>query len=202
MNFQQQFNRYKIIQLYTHASDTSSRGEPVIYFADSALYLSELIPEDIPHTQLIVLSACETGNGKLYRGEGVFSFNRGFANMGIPASIANLWSVDNKSSYRINELFYKFLSQGLAKDIALQRAKLEFIKNSNAENKLPYYWAATVLTGKSDTIEYSGSIAWIPGALIMGLTAIGLFIWKKSKKKTNPSPDKAEMLSYSHSPSS
>jgi CHAT domain-containing protein len=43
--FQREFSNYKIIQLYTHASDSSSHGEPVIYFSDSALYLSDLIPE-------------------------------------------------------------------------------------------------------------------------------------------------------------
>src|SRR4030095_6730387 len=65
-NFVRQFPSYKIIQLYTHASDSSINGEPVIYFADSALYLSELIPEGKTAARLIVLSACETGNGKLY----------------------------------------------------------------------------------------------------------------------------------------
>ncbi len=96
------------------ASDSSSRGEPVIYFADSALYLSELVGENKAATQLIVLSACETATGKEYKGEGVFSFNRGFAALGIPAAISSLWSVDNKSTYRITELFYKWLSQGAA----------------------------------------------------------------------------------------
>ena len=82
-NFMKLFDGYRIIQLYTHSADSSSSGEPVIYFSDSALYLSELIPEKKPATRLIVLSACETGNGKLYQGEGIFSFNRGFAALGI-----------------------------------------------------------------------------------------------------------------------
>ena len=98
-NFMKLFDDYKIIQLYTHASDSSSSGEPVIYFYDSALYLSELIPEKRPATRLIVLSACETGKGKLYQGEGVFSFNRGFAALGIPGSVINLWAVENEATY-------------------------------------------------------------------------------------------------------
>src|SRR5262249_9264032 len=60
-NFLQQFKFYTINQLYTHSADSSERNEPVIYFNDSALYLSELIPEGKPVTELIVLSACETG---------------------------------------------------------------------------------------------------------------------------------------------
>jgi len=152
-NFMQQFQVNKIIQLYTHASDSSNHGEPVIYFADSTLYLSELITENKTAAQLIVLSACETGNGKFYKGEGVFSFNRGFAALGIPSSVINLWSVDNESTYKLTELFYKYVSAGIPLDISLQKAKLEFISSSTKGKKLPYYWAAAIIAGKTDAIE-------------------------------------------------
>jgi CHAT domain-containing protein len=170
-NFMEQFQGCKIIQLYTHASDSSSRGEPVIYFSDSALYLSELIPENKPATRLIVLSACETGNGKLYKGEGVYSFNRGFAAAGIPSSVINLWSVENKSSYRLTELFYKYVEKGLALDLALQKAKLEFLESASQENKLPYYWAAFIVTGKTDPIGFKENSPW-PNILIAGLSVL------------------------------
>ena len=132
-NFLQQFSNYSVIQLYTHASDSSDRKEPVIYFSDSSLYMSELIQESRPSTRLAVISACNTGSGKLYQGEGVFSFNRAFASIGIPASVINIWSVDSKSTYQLTELFYKYLSQGMTTDRALQSAKLEFIGNSGKE---------------------------------------------------------------------
>jgi CHAT domain-containing protein len=159
-NFLQAFAGYAIIQLYTHASDSSSRKEPVIYLADSALYLSELISGNKPVTRLIVLSACQTGNGLLYQGEGVFSFNRGFAALGIPSCIANLWSVDNISTYRITEYFYKYLAKGDPLDVALQKAKLEFLATASGENKLPFYWAPAVLVGKSDPIKYNKPGYW------------------------------------------
>jgi tetratricopeptide (TPR) repeat protein len=180
-NFQQSFSDYKIIQLYTHASDSSKQGEPVIFFADSVLYLSDLIPETLPRTQLIVLSACETGKGKVYQGEGVFSFNRGFASMGIPASITNLWSVDNKSTYQITELFYKFLAGGLPVDIALQKAKLEFIKHASKENKLPFYWAATILAGRSDKIALDKNFPWKDLLIITGLMGLAFLVYQKVK---------------------
>ena len=154
-NFLDRYFNYKIIQLYAHASDSSVKGEPVIWLADSVLYLSDLIGGNKPITRLIVLSACETGSGKLYQGEGVFSFNRGFAAIGIPAAITNLWSVDSKSTYELTELFYKYLSEGNPTDIALQKAKLEFIKNS--DQSLPFYWAAPILTGKAEVIELKKS---------------------------------------------
>ncbi|MCW3120325.1 MAG: hypothetical protein JWM28_4407, partial [Chitinophagaceae bacterium] len=159
-NFLQQFYKYRIIQLYTHASGNSSNNEPVIYFADSALYLSELIGESKPLTRLVVLSGCETGSGKEYKGEGVFSFNRGFAALGIPSSVTNLWAVDNEATYKITELFYKYVADGLSLDEALQKAKKEFIKTSSKEKQLPYYWAAAVLVGSTDSIPIMKSRNW------------------------------------------
>jgi CHAT domain-containing protein len=183
-NFMHQFYGYKMIQLYTHASDSNSNGEPVIYFADSTLSLSELIPENKTAARLIVLSACETGNGKLYKGEGVFSFNRGFAALGIPSSVINLWSVENESTYQITELFYKYVSKGLPLDVALQRAKLDFIDGSSKQKKLPYYWAAAILAGKTDAVELSSPFKWQGIALISGLLLIAVaFYLIKSKRR-------------------
>ncbi len=160
-NFLQHFPDYAIVQLYTHAAENSATNDPVIYFADGELYLSEVINSRKPITQLVVLSACETANGKLYEGEGIFSFNRGFAALGIPAAISNLWSVENESTYRITELFYKYLAQDFPTDIALQKAKLEFIKTSNTKSKqLPYFWAGTILTGKVTTIKTAKAQPW------------------------------------------
>jgi CHAT domain-containing protein len=122
------------------------------------------------------LSACETGSGKLYQGEGVFSFNRGFASLGIPSSIINLWSVDNQSTYRITELFYKYLSGGMPVDVALQKAKLEFIQSSSA-NRLPFYWAAAIVAGKTDKFELTKPFSWFWFGLIgVGLTGILVFM--------------------------
>jgi CHAT domain-containing protein len=186
-NFMQQFPAYKIIQLYTHASDSSGNGEPVIYFADSALYLSELIPENKTAAQLIVLSACETGNGKLYKGEGVFSFNRGFAALGIPSSVTNLWSVDDESTYRLTELFYKYVAKGMPLDLALQKAKLDFIASASKEKSLPYYWAATIIAGKTNTLDISGKFPWVVFFFITGILCLSFLvvrILQNNNKKT------------------
>jgi CHAT domain-containing protein len=120
----------------------------VIYFADSVLHLGDLIAKQSPLTRMMVLNACETALGKLHEGEGVFSFNRAFAEVGVPSATVNLWSVDDQSSYRLCELFYKFLAQGLPSDIALQKAKLQFMSAMGKEKSLPFYWAAPVLAGQ------------------------------------------------------
>jgi CHAT domain-containing protein len=174
-NFLTRYFSYKIIQLYTHATDSGSSGDPMIYFADSPLSLSDLFYENRPATDLIVLSACETANGKLYNGEGVFSFNRQFAALGIPSSVANLWKTDNQSCYRITELFYKYLAEGLPIDVALQSAKKEFIHSSGRENKLPYYWAAPILVGQSGAISLPKTFpwAWATALGLLALLAVG-----------------------------
>ncbi len=198
-NFETQFSKYRLIQLYTHASDSSKNNEPVIFFADSALFLSDLIPENKPATQLIVLSACETGKGQFYLGEGVFSFNRGFAALGIPSSITNLWSVDSKSTYNITELFYKYLTKGLPLDVALQKAKKEFIQTGSKEYSLPYFWAASVLVGKTDAIgdsnhEFSWKLIVLSAsACLLLLLAAKYFLrnlFTKSKIHFIPTQDK------------
>ena len=192
-NFVDHFHQYGIIQLYTHASDTSDKREPVIYFADSSLYLSDLISENKPDTRLIVLSACETAGGKLFQGEGVFNFNRAFAALGVPACITNLWAVDNESTYELTQSFYKYLAEGFPTDIALQKAKIDFLRNAKGEKKLPSYWAAPILVGKTDRfiIKKGLSRTALTFIIVIPLAAlITLILWNRKKKSITPSPDK------------
>lgn len=189
-NFVNNFHNYQIIQLYTHASDSGSTGEPVIYFADSALYLSDLIPATRPATKLIVLSACETGKGRWHKGEGIFSFNRSFAALGIPSSITNLWAVEDKSTYRLMELFYSYLADGMPADIALQKSKIKFLETApSKEKQLPFYWAASILAGKTDAIKFVKIVSWEPMLLIViiGLLFLVFCFCKKNQPryKTN-----------------
>jgi len=160
-NFMDEFYKYKVVQLYTHASDSGYGGEPVIYFSDSVLSLSDLLPDKKPVSNLIVLSACETGTGKLYNGEGVFSFNRSFAALGISSTVSNLWQVNDQATYQLTEFFYKYVAQGLPLDIALQKAKIDFIrKNRHTEYELPFYWASPILIGKTDAISVQKNFEW------------------------------------------
>ena len=183
-NFLRDYYNYTIVQLYTHATDSGSTGEPQIYFADATLSMSDLLYEYRPATRLIVLSACETAKGKLYNGEGVFSFNRQFAALGIPSCVSTLWKVSNQATYRLTELFYKYLAKGLPLDVALEKAKKEFRETAKvAEEKLPYYWAAPILVGKTDPIPLPARRNWglIAGAAF--LASILLSGWLIRKRK-------------------
>jgi len=183
-NFLREYYKYRIVQVYAHATDSGYAGEPVIYFSDSMLSLSDLFYENRPATSLIVLSACETAKGRLYNGEGVFSFNRQFAALGIPSSVSNLWMADNYASYQLMESFYKYLAKGLPLDVALQRAKKEFIKNTEfRDHKLPFFWAASILVGQTNSITLRES-SWPWLSLIVFLFLIAIWIERNVLNKT------------------
>ncbi len=176
--------RHSIIQLYSHATADSLGNEPTIYFHDEKLLLSELQYLDKLPTQLIGLSACNTGIGKSVKGEGIFSLARGFAAAGIPSSLTTLWEVDDQATYVLTESFYRFLSQGLPADVALQQAKLQFLLSYEKRHQLPYYWSGTVLFGSSPVLTPEVSNYWLY-ALIGGcLIFVLLFwVWKKQSSK-------------------
>lgn len=147
--FLRQLAKNDIVHLYSHAVADDAGSEPKLYFSDSTILVSELrVLGNLP-TQLIILSACNTGVGKNVPGEGVFSLARGFAAAGIPSSITSLWPIDNKATFQLSEMFYESLGQGNPTDLALQEAKLRFIKDNPGNYQLPYFWAAEVVIGKS-----------------------------------------------------
>ena len=171
---------YKIVHLYTHAQADSTDQEPMIYFEDSILKLSELNALERFKTQLLVLSACKTAVGKNAKGEGILSLSRGFAALGIPATLTTLWSVENQSTYTLNELFYRYLSKGYPKDISLQKAKIEFLQSQSGEKQLPTFWAAAVLVGDAEAVSLSNS--WVYLGIIILLGLLGLLWYIKNNR--------------------
>jgi len=96
---------------------------------------------------LVVLSACETGLGKVEQGEGIRSLGRSFMESGAQATIISLWNVNDKSTAFIMTDFYKHLKAGMKKDEALRLAKLNYLKNTSAQNSHPYFWSAFIPAG-------------------------------------------------------
>lgn len=180
-----QFMRYaphsRVIQLFTHAdADSTEAVEPRIYFHDAALRLSELTQADRFTAQLMVLSACKTGVGQNQRGEGVFSLARGFAALGIPSTITTLWSVEDQPTYELTKLFYNYLDQGLPKDEALQRAKLDWLNQGDAADALPSQWAGMILVGDTAPLVMEGLQFIVLGLGLLGLGVLGgVWWWRK-----------------------
>ena len=187
LSFLTQAPQARIVQLFTHADafspdQGSAPLEPTLFFADSALRLSELQSHSGFATQLLVLMACETGIGVHQKGEGVFSLARGFAALGVPSIVTTLWSVEDQSTYRLAELFQGQLARGLPKDIALQRAKLQFYESATLIEQLPNHWAGVILLGNADPLTEANSL-WLVaiGILIVSICGVGLFYLKKKR---------------------
>jgi CHAT domain-containing protein len=99
---------------------------------------------DVPlKAKLVVLSACQTGVGKLMRGDEVTGLTRTFLQAGASAVVSSLWQVADDSTAALMHSFYVGLRDGLSPSRALRRAALETRKRFNH----PYYWAPFVLTG-------------------------------------------------------
>jgi CHAT domain-containing protein len=106
------------------------------------------------NAQLAVLSACNTGYGKIAKGEGVMSLARGFAQAGVPAIVMSLWTAQDKSTSEIMGNFYKALADGKTKDESLKIAKLTYLENASKLGAHPYFWAAFVLVGENKPLEF------------------------------------------------
>jgi CHAT domain-containing protein len=123
----------------------------------------------------VVLSACETGIGKLYKSEGAMSIARGFQFAGAQNLLFSLWKVNDFTTSVFMDNFYKNYKENQSYSEANTYAKLNFLNNKNIPNakKSPYYWSSFVYYGgietKSNLINY---IFYSIGFLIL----IGLFL--------------------------
>ncbi len=149
-NFVASVSDYQLVHISTHAkADDENPERSVIAFGreeSSMLYAAEIHQLKL-NAELLVLSACETGAGKLQKGEGIASIARAFAYAGVKNLCTSLWSVNDQSTASIMQSFYGYLKKGKAKDEALRQAKLDYIKNSPNQLAHPFFWAAFVLIG-------------------------------------------------------
>lgn len=111
--------------------------------------------------RMAVLSACNTGSGKLQKGEGVMSLARGFLYAGCPSIIMTLWEVDDESGSLIMKDFYRLLVGGKSKDEALQMAKLEHIADADPLKAHPHYWLGYVAVGNTVPLFVSRDVYFV-----------------------------------------
>ncbi|RRG24471.1 CHAT domain-containing protein [Ancylomarina euxinus] len=134
--------------------------------------------------RMVVLSACNSGDGKFLKGEGVMSLARGFFYSGCPSLIMTLWTVEDVSGASLMSSFYKYLSQSFPKDVALQQAKLEYLDTADALKSHPYFWSGYVAIGDTESLFRFSMIHKI--LMFLGLTLLfgGIyFIWQRSTSK-------------------
>lgn len=162
---------YPIVHLATHAlANDISPMQSYIAFYDATrkhdpqhnLYAQEIYTLPLNHLQLVILSACETANGQLINGEGIMSLSRAFSYAGCPSVMASLWKADDAATAYISKRLHQYLEKGLPKDIALQKAKIDYLDDASIENrfKSPSYWSHLVLIGNSQPVTRSGNF-WL-----------------------------------------
>jgi CHAT domain-containing protein len=118
---------------------------------DGILQLRDIFLLDL-HSDLVVLSACQSGMGNIDTGEGITGLTGGFLFAGSRAVLVSLWNIADRSTAEFMGSFYGHLREGKSLSQALQEAKKEMIRSTYGH---PFYWAAFVLFGdaRSDSIS-------------------------------------------------
>ncbi|MCB0523689.1 MAG: CHAT domain-containing protein [Lewinellaceae bacterium] len=136
----------------------------------------EISQMELP-AQLAVLSACNTGNGAVFRGEGVMSLSRAFALAGCPALTANLWEVPSVETNKITTAFLQSLKKEIPKDQALRAAKLAFIESADPARQHPFFWAGQVLIGYEGPVRQP--VPWcLYSIAAFALAGVIFFAWR------------------------
>ncbi len=138
-----------IIHIATHGYVSKSTPENSGIFTYSSnstvdvLNMKELYNLDTK-ADLVVLSACNSGVGPIYEGEGLIALPRGFIYAGVPNVLASLWKIHDEKTKVLMLFFYQHLITGDSYSQALRKAKIECIR----KGFLPLDWAGFVLIGR------------------------------------------------------
>ena len=158
-NFKENAENYRFIHLATHnITDDRQPMYSKIVFAqledkaeDNFLQTYEIYNLRL-NAELVVLSGCNTGLGKLSAGEGLIGMTRAFLYSGASSLVVSLWPVHDESTAQLMKYFYENLKSGMAKNFALQQAKVKMIRNTDWKSD-PFFWGAFVLIGDWNRVE-------------------------------------------------
>lgn len=143
---------FQVIHLATHAHSNSTT--PRLSFVQLAqrpaapgrLYAADIAAWSLARAQLVVLSACDTASGAVYRGEGLVSLARPFLAAGIPAVVATLWPIDDRASYELMSSFHRYYAFDHDAALALAQAQRGLIA-AQPQLAHPRHWASFVAFG-------------------------------------------------------
>lgn len=189
--FTEKATGYAILHLAMHTivNDENPMYSKLVFYqekgqeSDNLLNTYELFDLNL-NAEMAVLSACNTGYGKLQRGEGIMSLARGFLYAGVPNIVMTLWPIEDAATADIMKQFYENLSDGMQKDDALRKAKLDFLENTDMLTAHPHFWASFVNIGPVKPISHTQSsrsvLWWVAAALLLGLVVV---IWRFRAKR-------------------
>ncbi|MEP0547251.1 MAG: CHAT domain-containing tetratricopeptide repeat protein [Rhodothermales bacterium] len=142
---------------------------------DGRLYLYELLSRPL-NASLVVLSGCRTARGRDLSGEGSLGLHYAVRAAGASSSLGTLWRVDDAATVELMDLFYDHLARGERKDVALQRAQIDYLDQHDGLRNSPFFWAAPVLYGNPAPIDLPSSPSswwWLAGG---GLLLLALLL--------------------------
>jgi CHAT domain-containing protein/Tfp pilus assembly protein PilF len=183
-NFKKYCGKYDIIHFYAHGfEDTLNLANSMLFLspqADSAddgyLHAWEINSMQI-NAELVVLASCNSGSGKLSKGEGELSISRSFMYAGSQSVVMSLWRAYDRSTIGMLNSFYQNLLKGMRKDEALRLAKLDYLEKANPVLAHPRFWAGIVVNGNQNGIYHYWYLKKV--VLIIFIILVLLFAFKK-----------------------
>lgn len=182
--FLKSLGKFRVHHLAMHSEmdEEDYEQSSLIFARNEKLYFHELYALNFP-SEMVVLSACNTGLGKYLNGEGVMSLARALTYAGVRSSVASLWQVPDKESAELMTLFYTYLSKGKPKDEALMLAKRTFIEKYPMKTH-PYYWAGFILTGDTAPLRMDRFPAYVPVTIAVVIAAgLAFFLIRRRTRK-------------------
>ncbi len=190
--FKQKAKHYQILHLAMHGelnleepNYSNLRFMPPDTINDGRLHAFEVYSLSLS-ADLAVLSACNSGHGKIQEGDGIVSLGRAFSFAGVSSLLISKWAVSDVTAPVIMKYFYEGLENGASKSESLRLAKLKFLK-FHADNitSSPYYWDSFYILGNDRPIEKNRNML---STIIMGLVCIiilaSMLVTINRKKRT------------------
>jgi CHAT domain-containing protein len=150
-----QLDQYRVIHIVAHTSvDAAYPDRSAIILSESnsgtddGLLQAREIRRMRLNSELLAIPACDTAVGRLEGQAGMISLMQAFLLAGSKSVLGTLWSVEDVATETVMSKFYFYLSRGLDKGKALQRAKIDFLKRYQGD-VTPFYWGGLVLAGDS-----------------------------------------------------
>jgi CHAT domain-containing protein len=182
--FMAEASSYNILHLAIHGvGDEHDIYNNYLQFRDEKLFAHELYGYNLG-SDLTVLSACETGYGKIFTAEGVYSIARGFFYAGSKSLLMTLWRINDGENVSLIYQFYKNLAQNEYASSALCKSQLTYLKQADELTAHPRFWVGLVLWGNYKEVnDQTISVRIYALAILVGLaTAASLFFIRKKKK--------------------